>query len=73
MSMLDLLFEELPEKWQRLFAKKFSGQQNDDVRQLVVDLYETVKPDLSKGKVDHKSLIEVQALYRDQSLRLMEL
>ena len=73
MSMLDLLFEELPEKWQRLFTKKFGGQQNDDVKQLVVDLYETVRSDLSKGRVDHKSLMEVQVLYREQSLRLMEL
>lgn len=32
-----------------------------------------MRSDLSKGKVDHKSLIEVQALYRDQSLKLLEL
>ena len=38
-----------------------------------MDLYETVRSDLSKGKVDHKSLLEVQALYRDQSMKLMEL
>ena len=32
MSMLDLLFEELPEKWQLLFTKKFGSQQNDEFK-----------------------------------------